>query len=129
MGRTSATYRERVRGTEERWSAYRRALRRRDRDHFDRLFEHARAHADAGGYLNHRTVEIPILVSVLLEQEKRLARLEEGETRPGDETRLDRPERRVADPEAGGEARDTELGDGAASRGDGARCAGTDAER
>lgn len=77
MGRTNPTYRDLVRGTEDRWASYRRALRRTDRDHFDRLFEHARAHADAGGYLNHQFVEVSVLVSVALEHEKRLAELED----------------------------------------------------
>jgi hypothetical protein len=65
-----------VRAVERRWGDYRRALRRRDRPHFDRLFEHASAHADAASYLNHADPEIPILVSVLLEQERRLADLD-----------------------------------------------------
>jgi hypothetical protein len=65
-----------VRAVERRWGEYRRALRRRDRPHFDRLFEHASAHADAASYLNHADPEIPILVSVLLEQERRLADLD-----------------------------------------------------
>jgi hypothetical protein len=65
-----------LRGTEERWSPYRRALRKHDRGHFDRLFEHGRAHADAAGYLNHQSVEIPLLMSVLLEHERRIADLE-----------------------------------------------------
>lgn len=76
MGRTNRTYRETLRATEDRWSPYRRALRVGDREHFDRLFEHARTHADAAGYLNYRSVEIPILVSVLVEQEKRISDLE-----------------------------------------------------
>lgn len=77
MGRTNPTYRETVRGLEAEWQPYRRALRRRDRPHFDRLFEHARAHADASGYLNHPFVELPLLFSVLLEQERRLHELEQ----------------------------------------------------
>ncbi|SFL45513.1 hypothetical protein SAMN04487950_3830 [Halogranum rubrum] len=76
MGRTNSTYRDLLRATEERWHPYRRALRRHDQDHFDRLFEHARAHADAAGYLNHQSVEVRILVSVVLEQEKRIDDLE-----------------------------------------------------
>ena len=76
MGRTDPTYRDALRRTEERWAAYRRALRRRDRAPFDRLFEHARDHADAAGHLNHRYVEVPLLVSALLEHERRLDRLE-----------------------------------------------------
>ncbi len=65
-----------VRATESRWSDYRRALRHGDQPYFDQLFEHARAHADAGGYLNHQSVEIPILFSIALEQEKRITSLE-----------------------------------------------------
>ncbi|WP_101296500.1 hypothetical protein [Halegenticoccus soli] len=84
MGRTNPTYRDAVRATEDRWADYRRALRRRDRPHFDRLFEHARAHADAGGYLNHQFAEILILVSVALEQERRIASLEERLEARGD---------------------------------------------
>lgn len=61
---------------EDQWSSYRRALRRADKDDFDTLFEHARAHADASGYLNHSTVEIPILLSIALEHQKQLTELE-----------------------------------------------------
>ncbi len=61
---------------ETNWSDYRRALRRHDQPHFDALFEHARAHADAAGYLNHRSTAIPVLVSIMLEQEKRISELE-----------------------------------------------------
>lgn len=76
MGRTNPTYRDLLRGIEDRWQPYRRALRRRDQPHFDRLFEHARTHADAAGYLNHENPLVPMLVSIVLEQEKRLSRLE-----------------------------------------------------
>lgn len=76
MGRTNATYRDLLTAIEERWQPYRRALRHQNQPHFDRLFEHARAHADASGYLNHDEPLFPILVSVLLEQERRIQRLE-----------------------------------------------------
>jgi hypothetical protein len=76
MGRTNPTYRDTLRGVEERWGPYRRALRRRDQPRFDRLFEHGRAHADAAGHLNHAEPLFPLLVSILLEQERRLAALE-----------------------------------------------------
>lgn len=77
MGRTNPTYRDAVRALRDRWGDFERALRRRDRPAFERLFEHARAHADAGGYLNHEEPLFPILVSVDLEQEKRIDELEE----------------------------------------------------
>lgn len=76
MGRTNPTYRDTVRAVEDDWSDFRRALRRRDQPHFDRLFDHARAHADAAGYLNHPSPEIPMLVSIVLEQERRIGELE-----------------------------------------------------
>lgn len=76
MGRTNPTYRDTLRGIEERWRPYRRALRRRDQPHFDRLFEHGRAHADAASHLNHGEPLFGLLVSALVEQERRLAELE-----------------------------------------------------
>ncbi|WP_435186887.1 hypothetical protein [Halobellus sp. EA9] len=90
MGRTNPTYRDALRAIEERWATFRRALRGRDQPRFDRLFEYARAHADASGLLNHQTPLLPALVSIDLEQE---ARLEDHEER------LAALERRVSEPE------------------------------
>lgn len=72
MGRTNPTYRDALRAIEERWSTYRRVLRRRDESRFDRLFAYAREHADATGVLNHHRPILPTLFSVDLEQERRL---------------------------------------------------------
>jgi len=72
MGRTNPTYRDALRAIEDRWSGFRRALRRRDQPRFDRLFAYAREHADASGLLNHRRPVVPALFSVALEQERRL---------------------------------------------------------
>ena len=69
MGRTNRTYRDLVQAMEERWAAYRRTLRRDDQAAFDRLFEHARAHADAGGMQNHPSTEETVLLSIVLEQQ------------------------------------------------------------
>jgi hypothetical protein len=41
------------------------------------LFEHAREHADAAGYLNHVDPMLPVLVSILLEHERQIAALED----------------------------------------------------
>jgi hypothetical protein len=85
MGRTNPTYRDALRAIEECWADFRRALRRRDQPHFDRLFEYAREHADASGLLNHQNPLLPSLFSIDLEQEARLddheERLEELEQR------------------------------------------------
>ncbi|QKY19439.1 hypothetical protein B4589_003235 [Halolamina sp. CBA1230] len=76
MGRSNPTHRDSLRHLESQWGDYRRALRRRDQEHFDRLWEHAADYADAAGYQNReRTLDL-VLVSVLLAQERRIAALE-----------------------------------------------------
>jgi len=77
MGRTNPTYRDALRAVEERWTEFRRALRRRDQPRFDQLFEYAREHADASGLLNHQNPLLPALLSIDLEQESRLDAHEE----------------------------------------------------
>ena len=77
MGRTNPTYLDVVHGLEDNWQSYRHALRRADKLYYDRLFEHAREHADAAGYLNHQQPEVTLLLSVVLEQEKRMQALHE----------------------------------------------------
>ncbi|WP_266083021.1 hypothetical protein [Haladaptatus caseinilyticus] len=77
MGRTDATYRDLLQAMESRWQEYRRALRHTDQAVFDRLFEYARAHADASGLQNHQFVEIPALVSMVIEQQKQIEDLED----------------------------------------------------
>ena len=76
MGRTNPTFRNVLEAVKSRWGDYRRALRRQDQAPFDRLFEYADAHADAAGYLDNDDPMEPILVSMLLGQEKRLADLD-----------------------------------------------------
>ncbi|SIR86902.1 hypothetical protein SAMN05421858_4193 [Haladaptatus litoreus] len=77
MGRTNATYRDLLQAMESRWQEYRRALRQADQAVFDRLFEYARLHADASGVQNHQFIEIPALISMLVEQQKQIEDLEE----------------------------------------------------
>ena len=76
VGRTNPTYRDTLTALEQRWGAYRRGLRADDQPHFDRLFGHARAHADASGLLNHPRPLVPALMSIVLEQERQIAALE-----------------------------------------------------
>lgn len=72
MGRTNPTYRDRLRNLEAEWEPYRRALRRADQERFDRLFEHARRHADAAGYQNHADPLVAALLGMVIEHERRL---------------------------------------------------------
>lgn len=77
MGRTNPTYRDFLRRFEDRCGPFRRALRREYREDYDRLFDHARNHADAAGYLNGTDPELAALLSILLAQERELRRLRE----------------------------------------------------
>ncbi|MBX0285984.1 hypothetical protein [Haloarcula salinisoli] len=72
MGRTNPTYRGFLDGYEGEFDDYRRALRRRHQADFDRLFDGARAFADAAGYANHLDRDTLVLVSMLLAHEERL---------------------------------------------------------
>jgi len=76
MGRTNPTYRDWLRGFEERYGPYRRGLRRRHQPAFDRLFEQAADHADAAGLANDPDPEVAALLSMLLAHERRIAELE-----------------------------------------------------
>lgn len=124
MGRTNPTFRNVLEAVKSRWGDYRRALRRRDQAPFDRLFEYADAHADAAGYLNHDDPMEPILVSMLLGQEKRIAELEDDtaelDGRTAElEARTAELEGRVADPPAGADEPGAPAGEGAATTTDG----------
>ena len=77
MGRTNPTYRDRLTALEDEWGPFRRALRRGDQQRFDRLFAHARDRADAAGHLNHADPLAPVWMAIALEQESRIAELEE----------------------------------------------------
>jgi hypothetical protein len=75
MGRTNPTLRDRLDRLERDWGPVRRALRRRYQRDFDRLFERARAHADATGQGNPPEVWRAFVFAVLLAQERELRRL------------------------------------------------------
>ena len=130
MGRTNPTFRNVLEAVKSRWGDYRRALRRRDQAPFDRLFEYADAHADAAGYLNHDDPMEPILVSMLLGQEKRLAELEariaelEGRVvapagQGGERENQGDPDGRAGGPEGQADDPGAPAGEGAATTTDG----------
>ncbi|WP_227377425.1 hypothetical protein [Haladaptatus halobius] len=77
MNRTDSTYQDSLDAMETRWEEYRRALRGTDQAALDRLFEYARAHADAGRLQNHQPIEMTAFVSMFVEQQKRIDDLED----------------------------------------------------
>jgi hypothetical protein len=77
MGRTVLPYSHAWEEERERWRKFRRALRREDQAYFDRLFELARLHLQAGVYAANPWPLESILMAMLLEHEKALSRLKE----------------------------------------------------
>ncbi|MFH5801845.1 hypothetical protein [Haladaptatus sp. CMAA 1911] len=54
------------------WDEYRRALRPTDQAVFDRLFKYAQLHTDPSTVHKPLFVETPILISILIEQQRQL---------------------------------------------------------
>jgi hypothetical protein len=77
MGRTVIPYSQILEQEKGRWQKFRRALRREDQEHLDRLFELARLHTQAGVYASQPWPLEVILMSILLEHQKALAELRE----------------------------------------------------
>jgi hypothetical protein len=76
MGRTVPTFRKLIDDAMARWSKFRRALRREDQEYFDRLFRHVRSYTQAATYQASDNPMEAILLSIALDQEKRLDALE-----------------------------------------------------
>ncbi len=77
MGRTVLPYSHVWEEERSRWLKFRRALRKEDQAHFDRLFELARLHLQAGVYASNPWPLESMLLSMLLEHEKTISALEE----------------------------------------------------
>lgn len=75
MGRTVPTYRTVLENLIEEWQVFRRALRKEDKEAFDRLMEKARMHASAASYDARTDPVESLIISILLEQEKELGEL------------------------------------------------------
>jgi hypothetical protein len=76
MGRTVPTFVQLIQQAAERWKKFRRALRREDQPHFDRLFIRVRCYTQAATYQCHDNPMEAILLSIALDQEKRLSAVE-----------------------------------------------------
>ncbi len=75
MGRTVPTYRNILENIVSEWQEFRRALRKEDREVFDRLMEKARMHASAASYEARVDPTESMFISILLEQEKEIGEL------------------------------------------------------
>ncbi len=83
MGRTIPTYRLHLESILNDWMDYRRALRERDREAFDRLLNKSRQHASAASYCAHIDPSILAILSILLEMEREIEGLRKREPSSG----------------------------------------------
>ncbi len=72
MGRTVPTYRLHLETILDRWTDYRRALREKDRELFDRMTEKARMHSSAASFCSHLDPVELALLSILLEMQREI---------------------------------------------------------
>jgi hypothetical protein len=82
MGRTVPTFRQLIDDAIARWSKFRRALRREDQEYFDRLFRRVRTYTQAATYQASDNPMEAILLSIAIDQEKRLDALEHAALSP-----------------------------------------------
>lgn len=76
MGRTVPTYVQFISEAAAKWAKFRRALRREDQQHFDRLLGGVRYFSPAGTYQCAEDPRESIVLSMFLDLQKRLAAIE-----------------------------------------------------
>jgi hypothetical protein len=72
MGRTLPPFSQLIEQERRTWGPFKRALRKEDQATFDRLFDCAKLHVQAGVYLSRPWPFEVIAMAILLEQQKRL---------------------------------------------------------
>jgi hypothetical protein len=76
MGRTVPTFRSALEDAIKRWDGYRRTLRQRDREAFDRMMDACRLHSSASGQATRPEPLEAMFMSILLEHQRKLEALE-----------------------------------------------------
>lgn len=89
MGRTVVSYRQALEGEIAKWEGFRKALRAEDAEAFDKMMNACRLHASAGSMATRPVLFEAMMMSILLDQEKRIAEIKK---------RLDRIEERLQQP-------------------------------
>lgn len=78
MGKSVPTFRQELDELISEWKRFRRALRKEERERFDELMREAKKHASAGQYQVRSDPMETIFMSILLEHQMILDRLEGG---------------------------------------------------
>lgn len=76
MGRTVPSYRQALEMEIARWEGFRRALRDRDIEAFDRIMNACRIHASAASMATRPILTEAMFMSILLTQQRKLGEIE-----------------------------------------------------
>jgi hypothetical protein len=76
MGKTVESFRMALEGEINRWSGFARALRKSDREAFDELMDMCRTYASESSCATNPIIFEPMVMSILLFQQKRIMQLE-----------------------------------------------------
>ena len=76
MGKTVESYRMALESEINQWSGFARALRRSDREAFDELMDMCRSYASESSNATNLIIFEPMVMSILLFQQKRIKQLE-----------------------------------------------------
>jgi hypothetical protein len=77
MGKNVEPYRMALESEINRWNGFDRALRKEDREAFEELMDNCRNNAMAAGNATNPIIFEPMVMSILLGQQKRLRKLEQ----------------------------------------------------
>jgi hypothetical protein len=78
MGKTVESYRMALEDEIRRWNGFAKALRTEDREAFEALMDACRSFASAGSNATQPMLFEPMIMSILLYQQKKLHRLEKA---------------------------------------------------
>lgn len=76
MGKTVEAYRLALDAEFQAWSGFAKALRTGDREAFEQMADACRNHASAGSNATRPVIFEPMVMSMMLEQQKKLTKLE-----------------------------------------------------
>ena len=78
MGKTVESYRIALEDEIRRWNGFEKALRTEDREAFETLMDACRSYASAGSNATQPILFEPMVISILLSQQKKISQLEKA---------------------------------------------------
>jgi hypothetical protein len=87
MGKTIPSYRLALEDEINRWQGFEKALRTEDREAFKALMDSCRSYASAASNATQPTLFEPMILSILLAQQKKIMRLEKALDAPTEQAK------------------------------------------